>query len=59
MFLFISMAPPVLTLMFFNLLLYLPSPNFPPILLFGFDVKQFLKVKFVVYYVMTKMGANE
>ena len=26
---------------------------------FVFDVKQSLKVKFVVYYVMTKMGAIE
>ena len=26
---------------------------------FVFDVKQVLKVKFDVYYVMTKMGANE
>ena len=26
---------------------------------FVFDVKQIFKVKFVVYYVMTKMDANE
>ena len=26
---------------------------------FVFDVKQLLKVKFVVYYVLTKMGDNE
>ena len=43
------------TLMVFPLLLYLSSPNFP----FVFDVKQLSKVKFVVYYVMTKVGANK
>ena len=50
----------LLTLMGFKLLLSFTSPNVP----FGFavfviDVKQLLKVKFVVYCVMTKIVANE
>ena len=48
------------TLMVFKLLLCLSSPNFPSgfAVLFN-DVKQSLKVEFVVYCIMTKMGANE
>ena len=44
--------------MVYKLLLCLISPNFPPFF-FVFGVKKILKVKFVVYYEMTKMGANE
>ena len=47
------------TLMVFKLLLYLSSPNFFRFCSFVFDVKQLLKVKFVVYFVMTKMDAYE
>ena len=45
------------TLMDLKLLvhMYLSSPNFPS----DFAVLFLLKVKFVVYFVMTKMGANE
>ena len=54
------MGSHVLTMMVFKLLLYLSSPFFSSdFLFFVFDVKHLLKSKFVVYYVMTKMGANE
>ena len=43
-----------------KLVLCLSSPKFPSgFCCFVFDVSQLLKVKFIVYYVMTKMGANE
>ena len=44
----------VLTLMVFTLLLCSSSPNFP-FCCFVFDINQSLKVKFVIYYVMTKL----
>ena len=47
------------SLMGFKLLLCLSSPNYPSLFAVLFDIKQLLKVKFVIYYVMTKMGTNE
>ena len=49
------------TLVVFKLSLYLSSPNFPSdfAALFLTLIKLLLKVKVVVYYIMTKMGANE
>ena len=45
--------------MVFKLVLYLSSPNFPSGFTVLVNIKQIVKVKFVVYYVMPKMGANE
>ena len=44
----------MLTLMVFKLLLYLSLLNLPPFCCIVYDVKQLLKVKFDVYYAMTK-----
>ena len=43
--------------MVFKLLLCLSSPNFPSGFAVCFRRKTIIEVKFVVYYVMTKMGA--
>ena len=54
------LARRITTLMVFKLLLCLSSPNFPTgLAVLFFYAKQLLKVKFVVYYVMTKIGGNE
>ena len=49
------------SLMFSKLLLCLSSPNFPSdsVVLYLTLNNDSLKVRFVVYYVMTKMGAIE